>query len=52
MRWTSLALAAAVWGLSSPAAAQVSDESFAVNARAHAHALKTAYSRPGAEGAR
>ncbi len=45
MRWTSLALAAAVWGLSSPAAAQVSDESFAVNARAHAHALKTAYYR-------
>ena len=45
MRWTSLALAAAVWGLSSPAAPQVSDESFAVNARAHAHALKTAYYR-------
>ena len=43
--WAAALLAAAISWNGTPAAAQLSDESFAVNARAHAHALKTAYYR-------
>ena len=43
--WAAALLAAAISWNGTPAAAQLSDESFAVNARAHAHALKSAYYR-------